>query len=47
MTDDSVFAVTPTNEEWIPDDIGPANTLVALHGGKYIGPDFQPRTARR
>ena len=36
MTYYSVLAVTPTREEWIPDYIGPANTLVAKHGGKYL-----------
>lgn len=32
----SVLEVTPTSEEWIPDYIGPANALVARHGGKYL-----------
>ena len=32
----SVLAVTPTSEDWIPDYIGPANALVAKHGGKYL-----------
>ena len=32
----SVLEVTPTSEEWIPDYIGPANALVAKHGGKYL-----------
>jgi len=32
----SVLAVTPTNDSWIPDYIGPANRLVAKHGGKYL-----------
>jgi len=32
----SVLAVTPTNEDWIPDYVGPASTLVAQHGGKYL-----------
>ncbi len=32
----SVLAVTPTTQDWIPDYIGPANTLVAQHGGKYL-----------
>ncbi|MEM7128452.1 MAG: DUF1330 domain-containing protein [Chloroflexota bacterium] len=32
----SVLAVTPTTDAWIPDYIGPANTLVAKHGGKYL-----------
>ena len=32
----SVLAVTPTSNEWIPSYIGPANHLVAQHGGKYL-----------
>jgi uncharacterized protein (DUF1330 family) len=32
----SVLEVTPTNEDWIAEYIGPANKLVAKHGGKYI-----------
>jgi uncharacterized protein (DUF1330 family) len=32
----SVLAVTPTNEDWIPGYISPANTLAAKHGGKYL-----------
>ncbi|WP_299571097.1 DUF1330 domain-containing protein [uncultured Shewanella sp.] len=36
MTYYSVLAVTPTNEDWIPDYIAPANKLVAQYGGKYI-----------
>ena len=36
MTFYSVLAVTPTNEDWIPDYIGPVNALVAQHGGKYL-----------
>ena len=32
----SVLAVTPTTEDWIPDYIGPANALVAKHGGRYL-----------
>lgn len=32
----SVLAVTPTSEDWIPDYIGPANALVAEHGGRYL-----------
>lgn len=32
----SVLAVTPTSEAWIADYIGPANQLVARHGGKYL-----------
>ncbi len=36
MTYYSVLAVTPTSEDWIPGYIGPANRLVAKHGGKYL-----------
>ena len=36
MTYYSVLAVTPTSEDWIPGYIGPANTLVAEYGGKYL-----------
>ncbi len=36
MTYFSVLAVTPTTEDWILDYIGPANALVAKHGGKYL-----------
>ena len=36
MTYYSVLAVTPTSESWIPDYIGPANALVAKHGGRYL-----------
>ncbi|GAA6170047.1 DUF1330 domain-containing protein [Sessilibacter corallicola] len=32
----SILAVTPTSEDWIPDYIGPANTLVAKYGGEYL-----------
>ena len=32
----SILAVTPTDESWIPDYIGPANRLVAKYGGKYL-----------
>lgn len=32
----SILAVTPLNEEWIPAYIGPANTLAAKHGGRYL-----------
>ena len=32
----SVLAVTPTTQDWIPDYIGPANALVAQHGGRYL-----------
>lgn len=36
MTYYSVLAVTPTNDDWVADYIGPANKLVAKYGGKYI-----------
>ena len=36
MTHYSVLAVTPTNQDWVADYIGPANALVAQHGGKYL-----------
>ena len=36
MTYYSVLAVTPITEDWIPDYIGPANKLVAKHGGIYL-----------
>lgn len=32
----SVLAVTPTNDNWVADYIGPANKLVAKYGGKYL-----------
>ncbi|MEL6537051.1 MAG: DUF1330 domain-containing protein [Bacteroidota bacterium] len=32
----SVLDVTPTSEDWIPNYLGPANELVAKHGGKYL-----------
>ena len=32
----SVLAVTPTNEDWIPDYLPTANALVAKHGGRYL-----------
>ncbi len=32
----SVLAVTPTEEAWIPDYVGPATALVAKHGGTYL-----------
>ena len=32
----SVLAVTPTSQDWIPAYIGPANALVAKHGGRYL-----------
>lgn len=32
----SILAVTPSNDDWIPAYIGPANALVAKHGGKYL-----------
>ncbi|MBY8976901.1 DUF1330 domain-containing protein [Rhodobacteraceae bacterium NNCM2] len=31
----SIIAVTPTSEDWIPGYLGPANKLVAKHGGTY------------
>ena len=36
MTYYSVLAVTPTNDDWVADYIGPANKLVAQYGGKYL-----------
>lgn len=36
MTYYSILAVTPTNDDWVSDYIGPANKLVAHYGGKYI-----------
>jgi uncharacterized protein (DUF1330 family) len=32
----SVLDVTPTTEDWIPDYLPTANSLVAKHGGKYL-----------
>lgn len=32
----SVLAVAPTREDRIPNYIGPANALVAGHGGQYL-----------
>lgn len=32
----SILAVTPTSQDWIPDYVGPANALVAQHGGRYL-----------
>lgn len=32
----SVLEVTPTNQDWVTDYIGPANKTVAKHGGKYL-----------
>ncbi len=32
----SVLAVTPTTDAWVADYIGPANKLVAKHGGQYL-----------
>ncbi|MEM8957670.1 MAG: DUF1330 domain-containing protein [Pseudomonadota bacterium] len=32
----SVLAVTPTSEDWIPDYLPTANSLVAKHGGRYL-----------
>ena len=36
MTYYSVLAVTPSNDDWIPDYLPTANKLVAKHGGKYL-----------
>ena len=36
MTFYSIRAVSPTNSDWVADYIGPANQLVAQHGGKYL-----------
>ncbi|MCO7223158.1 DUF1330 domain-containing protein [Pleionea sp. CnH1-48] len=36
MTYYSVLEVTPTTDEWVADYIGPANALVAKHGGRYL-----------
>ncbi|MEO0344990.1 MAG: DUF1330 domain-containing protein [Pseudomonadota bacterium] len=36
MTYYSILAVTPTNDLWVQDYIGPANALVDKHGGKYL-----------
>lgn len=36
MTYYSILAITPTNQDWVSDYIGPANKLVAKHGGKYL-----------
>lgn len=32
----SVLEVTPIREDWIPGYLGPANELVARHGGRYL-----------
>lgn len=32
----SILAVTPTTDKWVADYIGPANALVAKHGGRYL-----------
>ncbi|WP_439141604.1 DUF1330 domain-containing protein [Pseudooctadecabacter sp.] len=32
----SVLAVTPSSEDWIPDDLPTGNKFVAKHGGKYL-----------
>ncbi len=32
----SILDVTPTNEDWIPDYLGPANEAAARHGAKYL-----------
>ncbi|MEM1181385.1 MAG: DUF1330 domain-containing protein [Acidobacteriota bacterium] len=36
MTYYSVLAVTPTRQDWVADYLGPANALVAKHGGRYL-----------
>lgn len=36
MTHYSVLAVTPTSTDWVAGYIGPANALVASHGGRYL-----------
>ncbi|MUJ36952.1 DUF1330 domain-containing protein [Aliivibrio fischeri] len=36
MTFYSVLEVTPTEQDWVADYIGPANKLVTQYGGKYI-----------
>lgn len=36
MTFYSVLEVTPTDDSWVADYIGSANTLVAQYGGKYL-----------
>lgn len=36
MTHYSVLEVTPTTDAWVADYIGPANALVAQHGGTYL-----------
>lgn len=36
MTYYSVLAVTPTNDDWVEDYVGPTNALVTRHGGKYL-----------
>jgi len=36
MTCYSVLDVTPTTDDWVADYIGPANALVARHGGRYL-----------
>ncbi|MEM9436262.1 MAG: DUF1330 domain-containing protein [Pseudomonadota bacterium] len=32
----SILAVTPSSEDWIPDYLPNANTLVQKHGGTYL-----------
>ncbi|MEM9854183.1 MAG: DUF1330 domain-containing protein [Pseudomonadota bacterium] len=32
----SILAVTPSNDEWIPDYLPKANALVKKHGGSYL-----------
>ncbi|MEM8982372.1 MAG: DUF1330 domain-containing protein [Pseudomonadota bacterium] len=36
MSHYSVLDVTPTSDAWVADYIGPANALVAKHGGRYL-----------
>jgi uncharacterized protein (DUF1330 family) len=32
----SIVAVTPSNEDWIPDYLAAVGPLVAQHGGRYL-----------
>ncbi|WP_069301754.1 DUF1330 domain-containing protein [Neptunicoccus sediminis] len=36
MTAYSIFAVSPTSEDWIPSYIAPVGEIIAKHGGKYL-----------
>ncbi|GHA44426.1 hypothetical protein GCM10008927_06580 [Amylibacter ulvae] len=36
MTAYSVLAVTPTNEDWIPNYVGSVTDIITKHGGKYL-----------